>query len=96
MNETIGASFKMTTLVWVSFLNAKRTARGGPEPDAVSFTGIGVWSQDAQPVPHIATVQISTAADMPYVSIIIDGGTLSNVNTKPKVAVLPIQDFPLF
>jgi hypothetical protein len=96
MNETIGASFKMTTLVWVSFLNAKRTARGGAEPDAVSFTGIGVWSQDAQPVPHVATVQISTAADLPYVSIIIDSGTLSNVNTKPKAAVLPIQDFPLF
>ncbi len=96
VNETTGGVFTMTSLVWVSFLNAKRTAPGSAEPDAVSFTAIGTWSQDPQQAPHIAAVQISTAPDMPYVSIIVDGGMVSNVNTKPKTAVLPIPDFKLF
>jgi hypothetical protein len=34
-------------------------------------------------------VQISTAADAPYVSILIDGGSVSNVNTKPIEHPLP-------
>jgi hypothetical protein len=41
-------------------------------------------------------VQISTAPDMPYVSILIDGGMLSNVNTKPDKPVLPIPECLLF
>jgi hypothetical protein len=44
----------------------------------------------------MATVQISTAADMPYVSILIDGGMVSNVNTKPEKAVLPLPEYELF
>jgi hypothetical protein len=95
VNETTGGAFTMTSLVWVSFLNAKRTARDGGDCDAVSFTGLGMWNQ-GEPVPHIATVQISTAPDMPYVSILIDGGTLSNVNTKPEKPVLPIPEYLLF
>jgi hypothetical protein len=47
-------------------------------------------------VPHLATVQVSTARDMPYVSILIDGGMLSNVNTKPDKPVLPIPEYLLF
>ena len=38
---------------------------------------------------HMATVQISTSPEHPYVSILIDGGKVSNVNTKPPTAVLP-------
>jgi hypothetical protein len=34
-------------------------------------------------------VQVSTAPDAPYVAIIIDGGTLSNVNTKPPQNPVP-------
>ncbi|MEX1127839.1 MAG: hypothetical protein WEB50_04655 [Vicinamibacterales bacterium] len=94
-NETTGGAFKMMSLVWVSFFNAKRTAAGRTEADVVSFTGIGVWNQDA-PTPHMATVQISTATAMPYVSILIDGGMVSNVNTKPEKAVLPLPDYELF
>jgi len=95
VNETTGGAFTMTSLVWVSFLNAKRTAPNDGECDAVSFTGLGWWNQEKQ-VPRMATVQISTAPDMPYVSILIDGGTLSNVNTKPEKAVLPIPNYLLF
>jgi hypothetical protein len=96
INETTGGAFSMTSLVWVSFQNAPRATAGSAEIDAVSFTGIGLWNQDGQPRPHMATVQISTAPGMPYVSILIDGGMLSNVNTKPATPVLPIPDYELF
>jgi hypothetical protein len=95
-NETTGGTFTMTALMWVGFLNARRESAGPAEPDAVSFTALGTWSLDPDRRPHIAAVQISTAPRMPYVSIIIDGGALSNVNTKPEIAVLPIPDVKLF
>jgi hypothetical protein len=79
----------MGSLVWVSFSNANRAAKPG-ECDCVTFTGIGLWSKDMKG-PHMCTVQISTAAEAPYVSILLDGGMLSNVNTKPPVAVMPIE-----
>jgi hypothetical protein len=77
-NETTGGAFRMGGLVWVSI-----------GVDVITFTGIGLWSQDTQR-PHMATVQISTSATYPYVSIQIDGGLVSNVNTKPEKAVYPI------
>jgi hypothetical protein len=89
INETTGGTFRMGSLVWVSFGNANRSAKPG-EVDCVSFTGIGLWSHDMSG-PHMCTVQISTAPDLPYVSILIDGGMVSNVNTKPPLAVLPIE-----
>jgi hypothetical protein len=80
-------------LVWVSFGNANRDARPG-ECDCVTFTGIGLWTKDLGG-PHMCTVQISTAPDGQYVSIQIDGGLVSNVNTKPKEAVLPFAGLTL-
>jgi hypothetical protein len=88
-NEALGGTFRMGSLVWVSFSNANRAAKAG-ECDCVTFTGIGLWSKDMKG-PHMCTVQISTAAEAPYVSILLDGGMLSNVNTKPPVAVMPIE-----
>ena len=44
----------------------------------------------------MATVQICTAPDAPFVSIVIDGGSVSNVNTKPAQATLPFADMVLF
>ena len=93
VNEATGGKFQMGSLVWVSFGNSN----GKPQPgecDCVSFTGIGLWSLDTSG-PHMASVQISTAPDLPYVSILIDGGMVSNVNTKPPAAVLPFPDFKL-
>lgn len=90
VNETTGGTFRMGSLVWVSFGNANRAARPG-EVDCVTFTGIGLWSHDMSG-PHMCTVQISTAPELPYVSILIDGGMVSNVNTKPATAILPIAE----
>jgi hypothetical protein len=93
VNETTGGTFRMGSLAWVSFSNAHRNC-GPDECDVITFTGIGLWSQDTQR-PHLATVQISTAPDLPYVSILIDGGLVSNVNTKPATAVLPFREVTL-
>lgn len=89
-NETTGGAFRMGSLVWVNFSNAGRDCPPG-ECEVITFTAIGLWSQDTQR-PHIATVQICTSPSMPYVSIQIDGGLVSNVNTKPSKAVYPIAD----
>jgi hypothetical protein len=89
-NETTGGAFRMGNLVWVNFSNAGRDCPPG-QCEVVTFTGIGLWSQDTQR-PHLATVQISTSPALPYVSIQIDGGLVSNVNTKPAKAVYPLAD----
>ena len=93
VNEALGGRFQMGSLVWVSFGNANRETEAG-ECDCVTFTGIGLWSLDMSRL-HMATVQISTAPALPYVSILIDGGTVSNVNTKPATAVMPFPGTPL-
>jgi hypothetical protein len=92
-NETTGGAFRMGSLVWVNFSNGGRDCPPG-QCEVITFTGIGLWSQDTQR-PHIATVQISTSPSMPYVSIQIDGGLVSNVNTKPSKAVYPIGDLAI-
>ncbi|HEY1909770.1 MAG TPA: hypothetical protein VGG73_02510 [Vicinamibacterales bacterium] len=93
-NEATGGTFKMGSLVWVSFGNAKRHAEPG-DVDCVTFTGIGLWTLDMS-APHMCNVQICTAPDAPFVSIIIDGGSVSNVNTKPAQPTMPFADMVLF
>ena len=92
-NETTGGTFRMDNLVWVSFSNSSGAARPG-ECEVVTFTGSGTWNQDTSS-PHLATVQISTAPDLAYVTIQIDGGDASNVNTKPPKAILPLSWAPV-
>jgi hypothetical protein len=83
VNHTQGGTFRLLGLAWVSFFNSPTAEAGEGEYDTVTFTAYGTWSLDPQPAPHVATVQFSTAPEAPYVSIQIDGGQTSNVNTKP-------------
>lgn len=80
-NPAEGGTFRMYSLASVSCTNSRDSQAAGGEYDTLTFTGFGSWSKDAE--PHLATVQISRSATQPYVSIIIDGGLVSNVNTKP-------------
>jgi hypothetical protein len=59
--------------------------------DTVTFTGFGTWSFGTYRSLHQATVQVSTTPAAPYVSILIDGGRVSNVNTPVAVASAPIS-----
>ncbi|HEX6861302.1 MAG TPA: hypothetical protein VF414_00720, partial [Thermoanaerobaculia bacterium] len=75
--------FRLTTLAWASFVHSLGSRPEGEQYDTVTFTGYGTWSLDGGRRPHAVTVQVCTSAETPYVSIQIDGGLVSNVNTKP-------------
>lgn len=74
----------------VAFLNADSRSNGAT-PNVVNFTVLGSWSHDAGGGDHVATVEISRAPGYQYVSIQIDGGRVSNVNTQPDVVTPPLE-----
>jgi len=90
-NHTLEARYVMHRLNWVSFINSRTSNVKPGNYDTVSFTGYGTWSLDTEPISRLATVQVSTSKESPYVSILIDSGYVSNVNTKPATLddVLP-------
>jgi hypothetical protein len=83
INHTKNATFRMRGLTWVGFINSRTSVSPPGAYDTVSFAGIGTWSPDPDDTSHIATVQVSTSPRFPYVTIMIDGGGTSSVNTKP-------------
>lgn len=83
VNHTAGATFRMQGLTWVGFINSRTASSGEGDCDTLTFAGIGTWSKDPGDGSHIATVQVSTSARFPYVTIMVDGGRTSSVNTKP-------------
>ncbi len=87
LNPSRGGTFRMENLIAVACTNSPNSTLPPGLYDTIAFSGFGSWSKDD--ARHVATVQISTAADSPYVSILIDGGSLSNVNTKPAADPLP-------
>src|SRR5439155_26444195 len=82
-NRAQGGSFRMTGLAWVSFTHSRTRPVNTAGCDTVTFTGYGTWSRDRADRLHLAPVQVSAARDAPHVSIQIDVGLVSNVNTKP-------------
>jgi hypothetical protein len=76
-----GGTFKMENLGSVQCMNSLNSRLPRGSYDTVNFTGFGTWSKDDG--PHVATVSFSVAPDAPFIAIQIDGGTLSNVDTKP-------------
>jgi hypothetical protein len=80
-NHTQGGTFCLQSLTWHAFFHSRSRGRG--EPDALVLTGYGGWSRDAAAGLHVVTFHVSTAPDFPYVSVQIDGGLVSNVNSKP-------------
>jgi hypothetical protein len=83
VNHTKGAAFRMQALTWVAAINSRTSECASGDCDTLTFAGNGTWSQDDGNPWHIATVQVSTSRAFPYVTIMIDGGRTSSVNTKP-------------
>lgn len=83
-NHSVGGVFELKSLAWVSFVNSRDGRGGGDGYDTVSFAGFGTWSRDGGKDLHLVCAQISEAKPLPYVSIQIGGGRVSNVNTKPE------------
>ncbi len=87
-NHSQNGVFRMRSLTWVSFTHSKR--EGSDEFDMVTFSGLGTWSLDKKDRLHIASVQVSTFPNRPYISILIDGGRVSNINTRPSNETPPL------
>lgn len=85
-NHAEGGTFRMSRLTWLSATSSPDAETGPDDPDTLTFGGFGRWSQDGTDDGelHQVSVHISTAQDLPYVGILVDGGTTSNVNTKPE------------
>jgi len=83
-NHAQKGTFKLHTLSWFSFTNSRTANARSTKFDTVSFSGYGTWDKDGGEAPHQVSVQISESKKTPYVSIQIDGGFVSNVNTKPE------------
>jgi hypothetical protein len=84
------ARFTATSISAISGLSAG-ARRNGYTPNAVNFTAFGTWSLDSKPALHVAVVEISRAPGLEYVSILIDGGQLANVNTRPEKVTPPLE-----
>ncbi|MCP3963338.1 MAG: hypothetical protein GY719_36330 [bacterium] len=81
-NDKDEGTFKLTRLSWIRASNSPGSTAPDGEADTITFGGFGSWSKDRD--LHQVSVHISTAEDQPYVGIQVDGGTTSNVNTKPE------------
>jgi hypothetical protein len=82
VNHTQEGAFRMHTLSWSSFLRSP--ALTGGDYDAVAFGGFGTWSKDGMTSLQQASVHVSRAPGFPFLGVQIDGGAVSNVNTKPR------------
>ncbi|HVY94063.1 MAG TPA: hypothetical protein VHA14_14985 [Bryobacteraceae bacterium] len=82
-----GGTFTLTKLSAVSCINSLSSTQTTGNYDSLQFTAYGKWSHDSN--PHIATVNISTNPSAPYVSVLIDGSSLSNADTSPAVTPVP-------
>lgn len=82
-NITNGGTFRMTRLTWLDFLNSRTSAAPAGDYDTLTFTGLGTWSEDPAGGIHVATVHISTSPSHPFVSVLVDGGVTTNVETRP-------------
>ena len=91
-NEKDAGTFKLKRLSWLRATNSRASEAGDGEADTITFGGFGSWSQDDD--LHQISVHISTAQGEPYVGIQVDGGTTSNVNTKPRKLedTIPLAD----
>jgi hypothetical protein len=81
VNDSQRSVFRLDVLSWIG-QSRVLLGRSG-EVDVVTFAGFGSWSKDPTGRAHQVAGQIATGAE-DYVSIQIDGGLVSNVNTKPQ------------
>jgi hypothetical protein len=82
---TRGGTFRLRSLTWVDFINSRTSTAVAGDYDTIVFSGFGTWSEDPAHGLHVVTVHICTSPTHPYVGILVDGGTTSNLNTRPLV-----------
>jgi len=82
-NYTIGGTFKLECLTWLNYLRSRTSTADPGEFDTLTLGGLGSWSGDPTGGVHAVSFQVCTSPQFPYVSVLIDAGSTSNVNTKP-------------
>jgi hypothetical protein len=80
-------TFILQRLSAVACINSLTSTLPPGNYDSLQFTAYGTWSADSN--PHFASVNISTNPNAPYVSILIDGNTLSNADISPILSPHP-------
>jgi hypothetical protein len=87
-NHSQNAVFQLETTSWLGC--STPPGAHGQVTTIVTFSGFGRWSKDPTRRAHQVAAQVAIGGDE-YVSIQIDSGLVSNVNTKPaeEVAALP-------
>jgi hypothetical protein len=86
-NHAQRGSYRMETVSW---FGRSRVLTPAGESDVYTFSGFGRWSKDGTGRAHQVAAQIAVGAEE-YVSVQIDSGLVSNVNTRPveEAAALP-------
>ena len=74
----------MDSLGAVTCLNQRGTSPAAGTFNSIVFSGLGSWSKDED--RHLASVQVN---DDGFVSILVDGGQLSNANSPLTSEPLP-------
>lgn len=74
----------MDSLGAVTCLNQRGTSPVAGTFNSIVFSGLGSWSKDED--RHLASVQVN---DDGFVSILVDGGQLSNANSPLASEPLP-------
>lgn len=92
-----GGTFRLTRLASVRCTNSRGSLLPEGQSDTVTFSAFGTWSKDESgALPRMATVQVSTAARAPYMTVTVfqqpdsNGNVvLSSANTRPSDKPLP-------
>jgi hypothetical protein len=87
INHSQDGGYRLHTVIWVKFMNSVESeSEGSPdEYDTLTFAGFGTWSKGGVEKTSVVTVQISNAPGAKYVGIQVEGGEISDVNTKPPL-----------
>lgn len=81
-NHTQEGGFTLQALSWIQFMNSVYSDCRG-DYDTITFAGFGTWHKDGVQKRSQVTVQICNSPKAHYVGIQVDGGEVSDVNTKP-------------
>jgi len=82
LNHTQGGGFSLKALSWIKFMNSLYSNCQGSY-DTITFAGLGTWHKDGVQKKSQVTVQICNSPRARYVGIQVDGGEVSDANTKP-------------
>jgi hypothetical protein len=83
VNHTQEGKFSLGAVTWIKFMNSRESDSSPEDYDTITFAGFGTWTKDGVEKACQVTAQICNSVSARYVGIQVDGGEVSDVNTKP-------------